>query len=336
MKTFLIAGAVLGGVLAASADTNLVNSKTWRVDGGVDAGPNPHDINVVVDGVPAGAFSELKMFYNLGRTNLQQVFAVRGEGTILPLVPPPVVTGGVFRLTSYRDCEQGLIGPMMITDLEFKTPRGSSNVLMLVKGKLSNSNSLLATTLKMKFTPPETNTVLLDVQYKLTATRDICVDQALHDTQDVFRIAEMAANFVSPATNQVTRLRYLRNKDKVCNGADCVKIKEVFCADLDGVPGYFLTKPRSLGDGAVNLLHTNSVPRNTPTLGILFTSPSHGRIKPQAFFVPTADPAELNVAVWGNWLDVRKDYAAGKTVARVHVIVGARDPSNPGCDTIRQ
>jgi hypothetical protein len=326
---------VLFAAGVARADTSVLTSRAWRVDGAMDTGPDPRDINVVVDKQPVGAHSELKVFFNYDGTNWQQIFSIKGQGTIQPIVPPPLVPGGTFRLTSYRDCVEGLAPPLEFTDLEFRSSN-SRRAPLRVKGRLSNFDSLAVTDLRMKFYAPDTNAVAVDITYQLRATRDLCVDRTFDKEQDEFRLAEMRANFTSPQTNQNTRLRHIRIKDKTCPVvSDCVTTKEAFCADLAGVTGYLLTKPRLLADKSVQLLHTNAVPQNTPTLEIDFRSPPHGRVKPQAWIEPTDDPSEPNVTAWGNWVKARKTYHAGKTVTRVRVVLLARDPHNPRCDQLR-
>lgn len=319
----------------AWADTSVLTSRAWRVDGATDTGPDPRDIPVGVDKEPVGAYSELKVFFNFGGTNWQQIFSVKGQGTIQPIVPPPVAPGGTFGLTRYRDCVEGLTPPLQFTDLEFRSSN-SQRAPLRAKGRLSNFDSLAATDLRMKFYAPDTNAVAVDIRYKLRATRDLCVDRTFDREQDEFRLAEMRANFTSPETNQNTRLRHIRIKDRTCPVvSDCVTTKEAFCADLAGVTGYLLTKPRRLADPSVQLLHTNALPQNTPTLQIDFRTPPHGRVKPQAWIEPTDDPSVPNVTAWGNWVKARKSYNAGKAVTRVRVVLIARDPRNPRCDQLR-
>jgi hypothetical protein len=321
---------------SAMADSMVLTSRAWRVEGAMDSGPNPRDIHVAVDRQPVGTHSELKVFFNFDGTNWQQIFSIKGEGTIQPIVPPPVVAGGTFRLTSYRDCVEGLVPPLQFTDLEFRSSN-SRRAPLRAKGRLSNFDSLVGTDLRMKFYAPDTNAVAVELKYKLRAARDFCVDRAFEKEEDEFRLAEMRANFTSAQSNQNTRLRYIRIKDRICPViSDCVTTKESFCADLDNVTGYLFGKPRRLGDPSVQLLHTNAVPQNTPSLQIEFHSPPHGRVKPQAWIEPTDDPTEPNVAAWGNWVKARRFYREGRPVTRVRVVLKARDPSNPHCDELRR
>jgi len=327
---------LLAMAVTALADTNIFTSPSWVVDGAVDSGPSPSEINVTVQKVPAGAFSELKVFFNYDGTNLAQVFSLKGQGTIQPLLLSPLVPGGAMRLTSYRDCDVGQVEPMGITDLQFKPPKGPKSP-MQVKGRLTNFDSLISTDLKMKFYVPSTNSVMVDVRYKLSATRDICVDHTLAEEEDELRIAEMDTNFISPETNQNTRVRYIRVKDTTCDPyTGCHVSKGSFCADLDNIVGYLFGTPRLLGNNTLALLHTNDLPQNTPTLAIDFHAPPHHHVKPQAYVVPTNDPSDPNVTVWGNWVDVHKSYRDGQKVVRVRVVLNARDPNKPNCDQTKE
>jgi hypothetical protein len=330
--------AIAGGMVAmlpALADTNLLTSPGWVVDGADDSGTNSRPINVVVDGQPVGSFTELKVFYNFESTNLQRVFSLKGAGTIQPILPPPLVPGGVMQLTTYRDCDQGLMPPVAITDLSFQTSQ-NPNAPLKANGWLSNFDSLQSTDLQMRFNQPRTNEVVVDVRYKLTATRDLCVSHDLNQQEDELRVAQMLANYISPEVCQNSRIRYTRVEDKVCDGfGNCSTTKQSFCADLDGVVGYLYGDPRHLAESTVAFVHTNTLPQNTPTLVVDFCSPRRRWIRPQAYVVPTQDPTAANVTVWGNWLDVEKSYKSGKKVVRVRVLLIGRDPKKPSCDRVK-
>jgi len=335
MKPQVVIAGILLTVLPAFADTNLLTSPGWVVDGADDTGPAPRPINVTVDGQPVGSFTELKVFYNFAGTNLQQVFSLKGAGPIQPLLPPTVVPGGAMQLTTYWDCDEGLMPPVAITDLSFQTSQSPKSPLK-ASGWLSNFDSLQATDLKLRFNKPSTNEVVVDIRYKLTATRDLCVDKTLSSEEDEFRVMQMLANYVSPDICQNSRIRYVHVKDRVCNGVgQCFKIKESYCADLDNVSGYLYGEPRHLGENTVAFVHTNDLPQNTPTLAIDFRSPSRRWIRPQAYVVPAQDPAEANVTVWGNWFEVKNSYKAGRKVARVRVLLIGRDPKKPSCDRVK-
>jgi hypothetical protein len=335
VKTWLAIAGILIAALPATADTNLLNSSDWVVVGADDSGPSPQPINVVVDGLPVGSFTELNVFYNFEGTNLQQVFSLKGAGTIQPMLPPPLVPGGAMQLTSYRDCDEGLMPPVAITDLAFQTLQNPNSPLR-ASGWLSNFDSLQSTDLQMRFNPPRTNEVAVDIRYKLTATREICVDKTLDTEQDELRVAQMVANYISPEVCQNSRIRYTRIEDKICDGfGNCSATKESFCADLDNLSGYLYGDPRHLAESTVAFVHTNTLPQNTPTLAIDFRSPRRRWIWPQAYVVPTQDPAEANVTVWGNWDGIEKSYKSGKKVVRVRVLLIARDPKKPSCDHVK-
>jgi hypothetical protein len=336
MRLGLASAAVLVWALSAMADTTLLSSSNWVVVGTADEGPNPQPINVIVDGQSVGAFTELQLFYNFGGTDLQQVFSLKGEGTIQPMLPPPIVPGGAMHLTSYWDCQEGLVPPMGITDLEFTSPKKAKGPLK-VTGQLANFTSLISTDLRMNFKEPRTNEVSLDVRYKLTTTRDICVVQTSESQEDEVRIAQMTANFTSSEVYQNNRIRYTRVKDRYCDpyGYDCVTSKESYCADLDNVVGYLYDNPHRLGGDTLAFVHTNSLPQNTPTMAIDFLTPRNRYVTPQAYVEPTLDPADPNVTLWGDWRHANKSYKQGKTLLRVRLALIARDPSKPSCDKVK-
>jgi hypothetical protein len=332
----LVSAALLVAISSATGETNILTSLTWVVVGSADSGPNPQPINVAVDGQPVGSFTELQVFFNFGGTNLQQVFSLKGEGMIQPILPPPLVPGGAMHLTSYWDCQEGLVPPVGITDLEFSTPK-KANAPLKVTGQLNNFVSLMSTDLRMNFKLPRTNEVTVDVRYKLTATRDICVQQSSESQEDEVRVAQIQANFTSSEIYQNNRIRYTRVKDKYCDpyGYDCVTTKESFCADLDNIVGYLYSNPHHLGSETLAFVHTNALPQNTPTLRIDFRTPSHRFVTPQAYVVPTQDPAEPNVTLWGDWRGANNSYREGKAVVRVRVVLIARDPDKPSCDKVK-
>jgi len=222
--------------------------------------------------------------------------------------------------------------PVAITDLAFQTSQNPNSPLK-ASGWLSNFDSLQSTDLQMRFNTPRTNEVAVDIRYKLTTTREICVDKTLDNEQDELRVAQMQANYTSPEIYQNNRIRYTRIEDKVCDGfGNCSTTKDSFCADLDNVVGYLYGSPRHLADYTVAFVHTNSLPQNTPTLAIDFRSPGRRWIWPQAYVVPTQDPTEANVTVWGNWDGVHNSYQEGRKLVRVRVGLIARDPKKPSCD----
>lgn len=330
MNVRWIVAIVLLAPLTGWADTNLVTLPNWIVDGAVDSSPAARNINIVVDKLPAGAFSELKVYYNFGGTDAMQVFSVTGRGAIRPSLPPPGEPGGSFLLTGYLDCEQGFVGDMAITDLEFRSKAGK-NAPLVVRGQISNENSLKSVGFTMKFYPAQTNNVMVDVRYRLKATRDVCVDTPGHAAN--FQIARMQSNFMSADTNQNNRIRLVKLDQRICDPyTGCHSSKSSLCADLAGIDGYVFGKPRKLAEAELVLLHTLTTPGNTPTLAITFRGPRHNHIKGQGQVTGTTDPRAENVSVWGNWVDARQSYKANRSVGRFHYRLEARDPKDPNCD----
>lgn len=321
--------------LTTFADTNVITAGNWIVDGAVDPSPDAREVNLVVDKVPVGTASELKVFYNFDGTNAMQIFSLKGSGVIQPSLPPPGEPGGLFLLTGYWDCDTGFMGSMAITDLEFRTKGGGKT--FIVRGKISNGDSLEAKDLQLKFSPPATNSISVEVQYRLKALRDICVDRTHHDAQEEFQVARMFSNFVSSETNQNDRLRLVKLDDRFCNPySGCHVKKSSLCRDLVNADGYLFGSPRRLGKPALVLLHRTRLPRETPTLAIDFLSPSHNRIKAQGYTTQTNDPTALNVSIWGNWRSVKKGFKEGRTVRRFRYRLEARDPNDTSCDQVTE
>jgi hypothetical protein len=333
VKIGLIISGMFLAALAALADTNLVTTRTWVVDGADASAPDARKINIVVDRAPVGAFSELKFYFNFDGTNAMQVFSVKGSGVIRPSLPPPGVPGGAFLLTGYWDCDAGFIDDMNITDLEFRS-RGGSKTL-LAHGKIANGDSLEANDLMLKFHPAQTNDIAVDVRYRLVATRDFCVDMTHHPAQEEFQVARMIANFISAQTNQNNRIRLVKLDSRICDPyTGCHSSKSSLCADLANTNQYVFGKPRLLADDALVLLHTNQSPYNTPTLAINFHSPIHSQLRAQGHLTTTDDPTVPNVTVWGNWVGAHKRYKSRRSVGRFRYTLEARDPNDPHCDSI--
>src|ERR1043166_7967989 len=99
---------VVAAALPAFADTNLFDNGTWFVDGAGESATNARNIDVTLDDASIGAFSELKLYFDVPNVGTTQVFSIKGSGTLQPSLPPPGEAGGVFQLSSYWDCEQGL------------------------------------------------------------------------------------------------------------------------------------------------------------------------------------------------------------------------------------
>jgi hypothetical protein len=334
----IAAGALLilfSGTLSGLADTNLFNDGTWIVDGATDPGPNPSDINIVTNGLPAGAFSELKFSYNIDGANFVRVFSIKGNGLLQPTLPPPGEAGGAFTIGSYWDCDQGFVGPMAVTEIALGgKPRGKRRLEL--RGKLSNINSMRADDLVLLFLPVETNSVRVDVHYKLRATRDFCVDRTDDDVQDEFRAVTMLANYLSAETNDNDLVRYQKVVDKFCVGSSCTVKKHSYCVALTNATGFIINNPRPLAEKTASLFHTQTAPRNTPSLHVSFRSPAKRQIKLQGSVVQSADPSDQNVQLWGNWVDVKRHYNGGQKIGNFRFTLKAEAPRSPNCDRTQQ
>ncbi|HUK82976.1 MAG TPA: hypothetical protein VLZ12_10135 [Verrucomicrobiae bacterium] len=313
------------------ADTNLYDDGTWFVDGATDPGPNPSDIVVTMDGATIGVFSEMKLYFNVPNVGTAQVFSIKGNGTLQPSLPPPGEPGGVFQMAGYWDCEQGLIPAVVIQEIALPS-KGSKKGLLQMSGQISNLNSMQADDLTLKFYPVETDSVRVRVSYQLKATRDFCVDQTKDDTQEEFYAVTMLSNYLSSEANENNQVRYVKIKDKICSGFDCVTKKKSFCADLINQDGYIINTPRRLGKPDMFLMHTSPVPRNTPTLMVSFRAPSKRSIKPQGYVTASTDPAAQNVSFWGNWVDVKHQYKARHKVGRFRFTLEIEPPQERNCD----
>jgi len=327
---------VLVAALPAAADTNLFDNGTWSLIGIEGINPEAHQIAVIVDKEPAGSYSDLVLRFNFDELGPTPTCQMSGEGAIRMLLPEPSVPGGAFRLSSYWDCTAGLVRPVAITELSFQT-KGNAKSPLKVAGKLSNFDSLESKNLKMQFSPADTNRVQVELRYQLRATRDICVDLSKHDEQDDFRIVSMGANYISAESNQNDLVRYVRVTDKNCDPySGCHVRHESFCANLLNESGYLFGTPRRLGDRTVALFHTLRVPVETPTLAVDFRHPSPHATKPQAFITPVLDGAVDNIQVWGNWLNVKKEYRSRRNLGNFRVVLYTRDPYTPNCDQTKE
>jgi len=320
----------LAGLVPALADTNLLTSGKWVVAGGTDPLENATAIQVGVGKTAAGEFSELKFYYNFGGTNLVQVFAVTGSGTLQPALPPPGEVGGAFQVGSYRDCAQGLVGPLAVTNLILPGKVKPNGVLQLT-GVLANGNSLRGDKLVLTLYPPVTNAVRVDLQCRLVATRDFCVDQTATTEQDKFRMVTMTAGVVSPTEYDNDLVRYIWLAEKDCFGFyGCYTRYKSECVSLTNQPpGYVINTPHPLGNPWLELAHTTGAPQATPNLLVAFRSPGAGAIRPQGFLTAT------DIELWGNWPTVKKQYKAKQTVMRLSCSFAATPPRSIGCDSLQ-
>ncbi len=326
----ILLGTWLLCAMSLFGDTTLVSSDDWLIIGTTDSGPNPSDIAVTVDKHPAGTFSEIDFYYNYSTNGFVRVLSIKGNGALQPTLPPPGASGAAFYLTSYWDCDQGLMPSLSIAQLAFKSK--AKGKMVDVKGALSNFDSLEADDLKLRLFAPESDNVRVDVQYGARATRDICVDETRAESEENFRVASMASTYLSADEHASDLARYTKVVDKTCVFGHCVVERESVCVALQNLDGLLLPNPRRLGSSTMGLFHTNSVPVNTPNITIDFKSPSKGRIKPQGSVTASDDPEAENVSYWGNWSDVKPSYRAGKKVCKVRCTLEATPPREPSCD----
>ena len=320
----------LAGLQPVLADTNLFSSGKWVLDGATVSATNMPTIRVVV-GRHTVVVSELKFFYNFGGPNVVQVFAITGSGTFQPALPPPGEVGGAFQLGNYQDCAQGLVGPLMVTDLVLPAKAKPNGILQLT-GALANGSSLRGDKLVLKFYPPTTNTVQVDVKCRLVATRDFCVEQTAAAEQDKFRMVTMTAGYVSPTDYDNDLARYIRVVEKDCFGwYGCYTRRESQCVSLTNQPpGYLINTPHPLGNPWLELAHTTVTPQATPNLLVAFRTPGPGRIRPQGFLTTT------DVALWGNWPAVKKQYKFRQSVTRLNCSLEVTPPRSIRCESLQK
>jgi len=322
-------GAIIGQ--AALADTNLVDNGFWVIDGTDDTGPNPTNITLSVDGHSVNSFSELVLSYNVGGSGVVAVCTIKGSGGVRLSLPPPGEFGGTFFTTGYEDCDEGLIPTMSIVDLDIRAKKGQNGDLQL-KGKISNFTSMEAKDFRMTFSPPDIDSTSVDVQYSLFATRDICINQTNRAIADDFHAVSMAANYLSSSEQENDLARYVRISSKTCFFYGCVVNKKSVCESLVNTNGFLINPPRTLGTTSMLLVHTQSLPRNTPTLSVQFHTPSRGAIKPQGFVTESADPAEQNVSLWGNWQSAKASYRNKQRIEKFRYTLSVVPPRTYGCD----
>jgi hypothetical protein len=332
MKAWLMMAGILAAALPAIADTNLFDNGTWSLIGVEGMDPSAHKITVTVDKQAAGVYSDLLLQFNFTGLGPAPTCEISGEGPMRMLLPPPSVPGGHFELASYWDCATGLVRAVAITELSFQT-KGNAKSPLKVTGKLSNFDSLEATKLTMQFSPPATNRAQVDLKYQLRATRDLCVDLSGHDNQDEFRTVTMRANYLSAESNQNDVVRYIHVTNKSCDPwSGCHVSRKSLCASLLDETNYLFNSADRISDQTLALFHTTTLPANTPSLKVDFRSPSSSTLKPQAFIAPVADDVTENVLVWGNWLNVKKEYRRGRSLRNFRVILYVRAPVDPPCD----
>ena len=254
------------------------------------------------------------------------------DGTIEPSLPPPGVPGATAVLGRYFECGGGLTSPLRFVSLELPEKAKGGGRLELT-GTLSNFDSLVSEKLKLALPPPKPDRVRVELQYKLRATRDLCVDPERHDTQEEFRIVELHSRYLSPAAHLSDLTRYVKAIDFDCDAfGDCDFDRRSFCAPLENVTGYVIDSPNTLRDREIGFFHTSNAPNPTPTLTIEMHRPHPGAVKPQGFVTQSADPEAMNVSFWADWADVKREHAQGKTVGSFRFALEANEPRDPSCD----
>jgi hypothetical protein len=336
MKLRLMMAGAMALALPAIAETNLFDNGTWSLIGIEGVDPSAHKIAVNVDKVAVGAYSDLVLQFNFENLGPYPTCQISGEGPINMLLPPPSVPAGHFELASYWDCATGLVRGVAFTEISFQT-KGKANSPLKATGKLSNFDSLESAKVQMQFVPAETDLVQLQLKYQLRATRDICVDLSGHDNQDEFRAVTMCANYLSAQSNQNDLVRYVYVSDKNCDPwSGCHTSRKSFCAFLLNESGYLFGSPERIASQTLALFHTTPLPANTPSLKVDFRSPPSNSFKPQAFIAPVADDVTENVLLWGNWLNVKREYRSGRSLRNFRLTLYARAPVDPPCDVTKQ
>ena len=243
----------------AVADTPLYDNGRWAVVGATDPGPDPSDIAVSIDGVPAGSFSELKLYFGFTGAGFPQVFSITGRGAMRASLPPPGEFGGSFWLTRYWDCAIGLVPSLVITQLNLvvdtKHPQGLN-----FQGAVSNLTSFGASDLRLRFPAPSFNEVMVEVSYTLVATRDFCVDSSRQSLEEGFQVARMTTTFIDNNEKLSDFFRY-NTRLVGCNGWGCWKGSGSVCGSLHNEDSQLVCFDDKLTDPGLMLGHQSSFPQ---------------------------------------------------------------------------
>jgi hypothetical protein len=184
----------------------------------------------------------------------------------------------------------------------------------------------------MVFSPPQPDSVGVDVSYSLSAPRDICIDQTNSAASDTFHIMSMAANYLSPDVQENDEARYVRVTEKICFVYGCITKKKSFCESLVNTNGFLIDIPRKLGSSIMLLVHSQPLPQATPTLKVQFHTPPQGNIKPQGFSNQSADPADQNASFWANWNLAKKRYRNKQRIRKFRYTLSVVPPQPVSCD----
>ena len=316
---------------AAFADTNVVNEKSWVIDGTDDPATNASSIAVSWKKQAVGAFTELAFSYNIDGTNVVPVCVIKGSGEIqmaLPFSP----FGGSFFLTGYWDCDAGYVPTMVISNLEIQL-KGGKKAMVELKGQISNQLSMASKNFEMMLFMPKPELVEAELHYTLTATADFCVDELIHTNEDNFQTVRMASNYLSPGTNENDLARFERITSQTCVFGYCDTVQKSFCYSFANQDGLLVTNhPPKLGGSRISLVNDESGGTNTPTLEVRFMAPAPGDLHPQGQESATMDPTAENVSYWGNWAGVKGTYRAKRRVGTMRYILQVIPPGALSCD----
>jgi hypothetical protein len=302
----------------AAADVILFEDRGWRVDGVEDVPLAAHTINVSVAKKSKGAFHELKVYYS-PETNAQPQVCSFTADRIRPQLPGGPA-GGAFALSSYWECT-GYVPPLEIQTLNIRTRRKKGTFQLELTGTASNLTSLVASKLSFLIDTPTTDGVAIAVDYRLRATRDICLNDTNQKLGFGFNTANIISSYTSAATNVSDTVRYNALVDKHCIpisfGQKCVKHTVLHCYSLTNTDvQQVISETYRMNSTKLWLLHTAPAPDNTPSLAIEFLHPAPGYQKPQAMTLFNPEPDTENVFVWGSWRQAKGSYKARKNLGR--------------------
>jgi len=314
----------------AVADTDLFDNGRWAVVGATDPGPDPRDIAVAINGVPAGNFSELKLYFGFTGAGFPQVFSITGRGALRASLPPPGEFGGSFWLTRYWDCAIGLVPSLVITELNLRVEPNSPQVLIF-EGAVSNLTSFGASDFRLKFPSPGFNEVKVEVSYTLVATRDFCVDSSRQSLEEGFQVARMTSSFIDSDEKMNDLIRY-DTRLAACNGWGCYGTNGSVCGSLHNEDSELVCFDDKLTDPGLMLVHQSPYPRSTPTLKINFDQPKHKKLNPQGMSFFSDDPDVDNVDFWANWRAAKNAYKAGKKLGKFQFTMKVIPPDTVSCN----
>jgi hypothetical protein len=318
---------LLALALPAHADETLFDDGRWQAVG-VDAGAEPQPIAVTQDGAPLGSFTTLRVLAAVGGSFVP-VVSLSAGGAVEPTLPPPGVPGATAVLGRYADCDAGLSDPLRFTALEL--PERAKASRFELRGTLSNGDSLASEKLRIRVHAPSAARARIELRYRLVALRDLCVERD-SDNTDEFRAVELVTQYLSAAQQLSDSTRYVKRVELDCDVFDCDLEKDWFCADLANETGPVLDNPRRLEGRELQLVHTSDAPAPTPTLSLETRSPRFHRLKPQGAVTASSDPLARNVSFWANWVDVKREYRAGRTVGKWNFALEALPPERRSCD----